>query len=229
VWHVMNTQSTHTQQRPKRRYVAGSSRGSHSAITLLAQVADKQRGDRIKARHEELHLTEPAVVELMEELAWKLPRTNSLHPETAAEKKGKERPIPPLTLRGFQSYKAGGGIAWEKAKLLAQVLQMDVRVMLHGESEKAETPDPFPPADPESGIAEVLAKLLAAVDKQNKLLDKQTEVLERIEKAIDREDDAAKTLRTEGQTWVARVEALARQGFADAPQTREEAQDIPGA
>lgn len=116
----------------------------------------------------------------MEELAWKLPRDHSLHPETAAEEKGKDRPQPPLTLRGLQTYEKGGGIVWEKAKLLAQVLRVDVQEMMSGEYEDLPTPDLSRPASVEAPLAEILAAITAQ-------LAEQTKVLERIEQALARD------------------------------------------
>jgi hypothetical protein len=146
----MDTKSTHTQHRTQRRYAPGSSRGTRSATTLLAQVADIERGQRIRGRREELHLTQPAVVDLLEEAAAELPPTHELHPAKAGKA--------PVTLRGYQTYEQGGGIVWEKAKLLAQVLQIDVQTMMSGEPERtvingkvvqdaSVTPSPFPDGD----------------------------------------------------------------------------------
>jgi transcriptional regulator with XRE-family HTH domain len=120
----MKTKSRHTQRSAQRSYAAGSSRAGRSVTTLLAQVEDIERGRRIKARREELHLTQPAVVDLLEEAAAALEADHPLHPD----KLGKA----PVTLRGYQTWERGGGIAWEKAKLLAGVLGADVRALMNG-------------------------------------------------------------------------------------------------
>jgi transcriptional regulator with XRE-family HTH domain len=120
----MKTKSRHTQRFAQRSYAAGSSRAGRSVTTLLAQVEDIERGRRIKARREELHLTQPAVVDLLEEAAAALEADHPLHPD----KLGKA----PVTLRGYQTWERGGGIAWEKAKLLAGVLGADVRALMNG-------------------------------------------------------------------------------------------------
>jgi hypothetical protein len=134
-------------------------------------VADVQRGERIRERREELHLTQPAVVDLLEAAAYKLPRSHDLHPDKAGK--------PPVTLRGFQTYEAGGGIVWEKAKLLAQVLQMDVQEMMSGEPERtvingkvvqdaSVTPSPFPERTIEGALAGILAQIQAQLAEQTR-------------------------------------------------------------
>jgi transcriptional regulator with XRE-family HTH domain len=128
----MKTKSRHTQRFAQRSYAAGSSRAGRSVTTLLAQVEDIERGRRIKARREELHLTQPAVVDLLEEAAAALGADHPLHPD----KLGKA----PVTLRGYQTWERGGGIAWEKAKLLAGVLGADVRALMNG-VDRQPTPD----------------------------------------------------------------------------------------
>lgn len=186
----MRPQSSHTQRGAQRRYVPGSSRGGRNATTLLAQVADIERGTRIRERREELHLTQPGVVELIEQLQDALPTTHRLHRDVLGKA--------PVGLRGYQTWEAGGGIDWEKAKLLAEVLQMDVREMMHGPREDQPTPDPFADADQDARIAAMEARLMeqadmirGLIDDQNKLLERQSEILARIEAAVDREDLAA--------------------------------------
>lgn len=122
-------------------------------------MQDSERGQRIRERRMELHLTQPAVVEKIEELAWKLPRDHALQPANAAGEDG--TPRAPLSLRGLQTYERGGGIVWEKAKLLAQVLQMDPHVMMHGldgedDPESESTPDLLGMASPDAGLADRL-------------------------------------------------------------------------
>lgn len=216
----MDTQSTHTQHKRQRRYVPGSSRKPRSAATLLAQVADKQRGERIRERREELHLTQPAVVELLEEAAEALPPTHELHPE----KLGKA----PLTLRGLQTYEQGGGIVWEKAKLLAQVLQMDVQAMMSGEREQGPTPDPFPPANDaladrldaiEATLTELRRERAEGMREVQEYLQRQDAILTRIEAAIQREDK----LRAETEEFA----RLAREVVAGRPLPEDESDSQP--
>jgi len=170
----MVTKSTHTKRQCPRGYVPGSSRGPRTAVTLLAQVADLQRGQRIRERREELHLTQPAVVDLMEKAAYALPRSHELHPDNAGKA--------PVTLRGYQTYERGGGIVWEKAKLLAQVLQVDVEVLLNGDR-RGEAPDPFPPIRRENGedrLARMEQRLIGHAEHIEALLAQQDGVLREI-------------------------------------------------
>lgn len=192
----MDTQSTHTQRTRKNHYGAGSSRGTRSATTLLAQVADLERGQRIKARRVELHLTQPALVDLIEDLAKTLPETHALHPEKAGKA--------PVTLRGLQTWEQGGGVAWEKAKLLAGALQTDARWLINGVPEDEPTPDPFAGREPE--LLERVEQLLI---QQNALLARQSAILERIEAATRRVDEASHDL--------AAASAEAGRGLRDAP------------
>lgn len=180
----MSTKATHTQHSRQRRYVAGSSRGTRSATTLLAQVADIERGTRIRERREELHLTQPAVVDLLEEAAKALPRSHDLHPSNLGKA--------PVTLRGYQTYEQGGGIVWEKAKLLAGVLQMDVQAMMSGPVEREQTPTPF------AGQGDVTARL------------------ERIEQSLKRIEDAIS-----GEALLAAVRVASQALLADLPDRAE--------
>jgi hypothetical protein len=145
---------------------------------LLAQVADVERGERIRGRREALHLTQPAVVELLEREAYALPRAHDLHPDNAGK--------PPVTLRGYQTYEQGGGIVWEKAKLLAKVLGFEVQEMMNGEPvteakgsivRKVDTPELLTMLNSDNALAEALAEFTQAIRKQNQLLDDQTTVL----------------------------------------------------
>lgn len=75
----------------------------------------------------------------------------------------------------------------------------------------------------EQALADARAERQEHAANIEKLLKRQDDILDRIEKAIAREEQAAKTLATEGERWVERVHALARQEFAADAQTREEA------
>jgi transcriptional regulator with XRE-family HTH domain len=87
----------------QRRYVAGTSRGPQRAATLLAQMADLERGARISELREQRHFTQSVV----------------------AERVG-------VTLRGYQEWEAGGGIQWENAKKLAKVLGTTPDILMSG-------------------------------------------------------------------------------------------------
>ena len=172
----MRPQSTHTQHKRKNHYAPGTSRGARSATTLLAQVADLERGQRIKARRVELHLTQPAVVDLIEELAKDLPPEHALHPDNAGKA--------PVTLRGLQTWEQGGGVAWEKAKLLAQALQTDARSLINGVPVDAPTPDLSRGGagqdDTEDRLARMEARLDQHAQRVEELLEEQSELLKQI-------------------------------------------------
>lgn len=233
----MQTKSRHTKSERERRYAPGSSRQRHNTTTLLLQlaaqvaeqgeqqeVADKERGQRIKARRDDLHLTQPAVVEKMEALAWKLPRSHALHPETAGEPGA---PKAPVTLRGYQAYEKGGGIVWEKAKLLAKVLQMDVEVLLSGppepEPEPEPAPDPFAKQDQPvdvrlDAVEGALAEVLAAITSQ---LAAQTEVLNEIKTLLSKEQEVTADAREATRGLLDAVDVANRALLAGAPQSAE--------
>lgn len=145
----MSTKSRVAKQGRKNHYGMSSSRRARTVTTLLAQVEDLERGQRIKARREKLRLTQPAVVDLVEQLAYELPDGHALHPDIAGKA--------PLTLRGYQQYERGGGIVWEKAKLLATALRMEADELMNGE--KPETPDLFPFGDNEALLHAVYERL----------------------------------------------------------------------
>lgn len=81
-----------------------TSRSARSAATLLAQVADIERGARIKELRKALHLTQPAL----------------------ADEVG-------VTLRALQEWEAGGGISWDNAKRLAATLGTETDYVFNGE------------------------------------------------------------------------------------------------
>jgi transcriptional regulator with XRE-family HTH domain len=88
----------------QKRFVAGTSRGPRRAATLLAQVADLQRGERIKELREQRHLTQPVIAARVD-----------------------------VTLRAYQEWEAGGGMRWENAKRLARVLGATPDYIMSGE------------------------------------------------------------------------------------------------
>jgi transcriptional regulator with XRE-family HTH domain len=101
----------------KKTFVPGTSRGPRSVATLRAQVAkerekprDLERGLRIKNAREQRHLSQPAVVALLEQYA-------------GAHVVG---------LRGYQEWEAGFGIRWDNARMLAAVLGLDVNYLMTG-------------------------------------------------------------------------------------------------
>jgi hypothetical protein len=182
----MTAQSTHTQRNCPNGYVPASSRKPRDPATFLAQLEayvtaidtmaagtaqdhaeqdtglDAQRGQRIKARRIELHLTQPAVVRLVTQAAYELPPTHELHPDRAGK--------PPFTLRGYQTYEQGGGIVWEKAVLLAQVLRLDVQDLMSGEAALPVTPVKTSARTVEGELADILWEIREQLDDQNRVL-----------------------------------------------------------
>lgn len=88
----------------QKPYAPGTSRGPRRATTLLAQMADLERGDRIRELREQRHLTQPVVADRVH-----------------------------VTLRAYQEWEAGGGIQWENAKRLAKVLGATPDFIMSGE------------------------------------------------------------------------------------------------
>ncbi len=86
------------------KFVPGTSRRPRRAVTLLAQMADVERGERIKALREQLHITQPVI----------------------ADRVG-------VTLRAYQEWEAGGGIQWENAKRLGKVLGATPDYLMSGD------------------------------------------------------------------------------------------------
>jgi transcriptional regulator with XRE-family HTH domain len=136
----------------KRNYVPGTSRRPQRAATLLAQVADLERGERIKALREQvLHLTQPVV----------------------AERVG-------VTLRAYQEWEAGGGIAWENAKRLAKVLGATPDFIMSGDREALDLGETQ---------LDRIESLVSGLDEQMRLLRAEqaadvAEVLKRIDEAL---------------------------------------------
>lgn len=114
-----------------RNLVIGSSQRPRSLSTLLDQMADLQRGARIKELRHANHLKQPAVAERV-----------------------------PVTLRAYQEWEAGGGIAWENVKALAKIFGVDPDYILSGP--KAETPS-LPRVGQLDRIEQKLDQLLAAL------------------------------------------------------------------
>jgi transcriptional regulator with XRE-family HTH domain len=188
-------------------------------------VADLERGQRIKARREDLHLTQPAVVELLERAAQELPTDHPMHPD----KLGK----PPVTLRGLQTWEQGGGIAWEKAKLLALVLQTDVKVLINGVTNT--TPDLFVKAD--GPVDERLDRIEAALttmlghvenlanraqEQRHELMDRlealETAILHNGDVVADRAVNRVRDMVKQPDEVVRAIESLAAEFHADADQ-----------
>lgn len=148
----------------KSRYVPGSSRGPRSVTTLLAQMADLARGERIKGLRDDRHLSQPAVVDLL-------------------EKKAGARVV---TLRGYQAWEAGGGIKWENVKVLAEMHGVAPEWIMSGDEAHPETPDLMSELDGDrlARIEQRLSQLEIAVEHQNANLDRQSAILERIEDIV---------------------------------------------
>jgi transcriptional regulator with XRE-family HTH domain len=213
-------------QAAQRRYAPGSSRGRHSTTTLLAQLQahieavaggqtdldDNERGQRIKARREELRLTQPAVVEMIEAEAWQLPADHPLRPDRAEK--------PPITLRGLQAWERGGGIVWEKAKLLAAVLRTDVDELLNGP--KTVAPDLFAPngLPTEERLLALLSKIDARLDDQDKVLREIMAEQARLRSLMAQQDEAARTLAADGHAWADAALARYREAQLAEPQSQ---------
>ena len=97
------TKQERTMQTARKSRTPGSSRGRRSLTTLLAQMADLERGARIRELRQAKHLTQPAVAELVG-----------------------------VSLRAYQAWEGGGGIAWDNVKLLAETLDADADFILSG-------------------------------------------------------------------------------------------------
>jgi transcriptional regulator with XRE-family HTH domain len=80
-----------------------TSQRARSFSTLLAQMADLERGQRIRELRVAKHLTQPAAAELAG-----------------------------VTLRAYQAWEAGGGIRFEHVKTLASALEGDADFILNG-------------------------------------------------------------------------------------------------
>jgi transcriptional regulator with XRE-family HTH domain len=97
----------------QKTFVPGTSRLQRRTNTLLAQMADLARGERIKGLREERHLTQPAVAEAVG-----------------------------VTLRAYQAWEGTGGLRWENAKKLAAFFDVDPHELWAGRRH-GQTPDPF--------------------------------------------------------------------------------------
>lgn len=93
------------------RYVTTTSKSSDRAATLLLQMADLERGERIRS----LRIAHPEY--------------GQKHLAAAAG----------VTIRAYQAWEAGGGIKIENAKALAKFLKVDWRWIVHGDTQP--TPD----------------------------------------------------------------------------------------
>jgi transcriptional regulator with XRE-family HTH domain len=172
----MNTKSNTA----KARYVNMSSRRPRSVTTLLAQMADLARGERIKALREERHLSQPAVLDLLEKRAG----------------------AKVVTLRGYQSWEAGGGIRWENTKVLADVFEVSPEWIMSGrETAELETPSPFAQADQVQDVR----------DEFRQDVDALREQMERMEQFMLRASADAKQERQDLAAQVQQVTELLAQ------------------
>lgn len=115
-------------------------------------MADLERGERIKELREELHLTQP----------------------TVAERVG-------VTLRAYQEWEAGGGIAWENAKRLARVLGVTPDYIMSG--------DPVPRVTLDGSQLDRIESAVSDLDEQIRLFRveaaaRDMEVLKRLDEAL---------------------------------------------
>lgn len=107
----------------KQQFVVASSPGTSQRTqitdTFRAQMDDTARGERIRELRVARRLTQPAVVDRLCELGGRKPDGS-----------------PYIGLRGYQRYEEGGGIPWDKTRLLAQVLDTTEDYILRGEGER---------------------------------------------------------------------------------------------
>lgn len=95
----------------QKKYVPGTSRGPRSDLTVLLQMAaEAERQKEIGAR--------------IKDLRGKMPQ------QVIADRVG-------VTLRAYQAWEAGGGIAWANYERLAEALGVTEEYILYGESGKS--------------------------------------------------------------------------------------------
>jgi hypothetical protein len=146
----------------KKSFSAASLRQPRSARTvLLRMAADQERADRIRA----LKQARP-------DLTWR----------RIGDYVG-------VSERAAINWQKDGGMDYDNAKKLAELLEVDVDYIWRGT--ETDTPDPFP-ATFEDRIDQAEQRLTSLIEKQNELLTRQSEILERIERAIEREDEATR-------------------------------------
>jgi transcriptional regulator with XRE-family HTH domain len=104
---------------------------------MASEMADLERGERIRELREARRLTQPAVWERM--CAVGGPKPN-----------GK----PFISFRMYQRYEEGRGISWEKLRVLAQVLDAGEDYILRGEGERRQ---PRPARSVDADMAERFA------------------------------------------------------------------------
>jgi hypothetical protein len=163
--------------------------------TLRAQMDDLARGARIKARREELHLSQPAVVDLMNERA---------PADLRARDKRREGKI--IRLRGYQEYEAGGGIEWEKAKVLAAVLGSDTHWLMTGENKPTATPDlmavPEQLENVDGKFTDLVGDVSEQLDRIEGLLSENNQALHRLMRMVD---EGLFTPRADGESRDAQI------------------------
>jgi transcriptional regulator with XRE-family HTH domain len=194
---------------------------------MASEMADLERGERIRELREARRLTQQAVWERM-----------------CVEGGSKPDGRPFISLRMYQRYEEGRGISWEKLRVLAHVLDAGEDFILRGEGDRRQ---PRPARQLDTDLAERLAAIeeqMAAPAAVNRvegeleariarmedkldalheqrleeaaLLARQTELLERIEKAVNREDEI-RLLLGETATRLDEAAREAAQMLAEAP------------
>jgi transcriptional regulator with XRE-family HTH domain len=215
-----------------REFVPGSSRIPKRLDTLRAQmaseIADLERGERIRELREARRLTQQAVWERM-----------------CVEGGSKPDGRPFISLRMYQRYEEGRGISWEKLRVLAEVLDAGEDYILRGEGERRQ---PRPARSVDNDLAERLAsiedrlervsdlpqlaerldrieaaigeatrqagserqQIAAQLAQENELLARQANILQRIEDALKQDQELATVLADEGDEFARRLLQLAR-------------------
>lgn len=148
-----------------QKFVPGSSRGPRNARTLLLQMAmEAERQKEIGARIKELRGRIPQPV--------------------IAEKVG-------VTLRAYQAWEAGGGIAWDNYGKLADAFGVDEDYLLYGEREE---PGDVSQLDRiEAKLDTIMRALELSTDEPGEALER--EMQEAAERAERHTSDTAATRR----------------------------------
>lgn len=140
----MKTKSTFANRQVVPRSPRSTSRRAEFLDTLRGQMDDAARGERIKALREARKLTQPAVVDRMCEIGGRKPDGR-----------------PYIGLRGYQRYEEGGGIPWDKTRVLAQVFDTTEDFILRGDGERRQ---PRPARSIDADLAERLANIEERLD-----------------------------------------------------------------
>jgi transcriptional regulator with XRE-family HTH domain len=160
---------------------------------MASEMADLERGERIRELREARHLTQPAVWERM--CAVGGPKPN-----------GK----PFISFRMYQRYEEGRGISWGKLRVLAEVLDTREDYILRGDGERRQ---PRPARSIDTDLAERLASIEERLDASDPVaVDRLDGDLEERISSIEDTLSGITTLLREARSEQDRIsELLARQ------------------